>query len=569
MDHTLAEIERELSRVKATAERAAEGVAALAGGGKANAALLQDRRMSKAAPAAGNYLGWNATTHKWEPVAPVILIATATATLTLTATAQSVVGDGDSTKVRLLLPTIGTWLVEATCDFLRGASDPGEMIGELFVNDSASAESGACVFDSQSTNERATVAQRWTVTTTVVNTPVELKGRSAISNSATLRQPATRMTAFAVVGGTTGGGGANHDLLSTIHPDTLAAAVSRGSITVGNSTPAWAELVLAAVGKVLRSDGTDAVWAEPLDLTKTTLTIDANDEIVVPITGWVYVAAASGTADNLDGIGAGRVDGQVVFLTPDAGDDITLIHNGTVTSGKKLMINGEANVVMDEDHDVVIAVFDAVADVWNIIAPGSGGGGGGGVNHFQDMLPLPGFMPNQATDDLSYNFPIEFNSGTDRSTAVAEITQMVARGRLASAATMTFRVHTIASDDGTSTGITATTLTDTGQAWTVDEWIGAVVTDGTNSMVVTSNTATVLTGASWSPSTPSSPIKYVITDSQFNDSITVTAGAVRSVLTLGTPRTIKKAWYFRLDLTTGSNADAQDWVVGMIGTWDS
>jgi len=35
-----------------------------------------------------------------------------------------------------------------------------------------------------------------------------------------------------------------HDLLSAYHGDTLAAAVSRGSIIVGDSTPDWAELVI-------------------------------------------------------------------------------------------------------------------------------------------------------------------------------------------------------------------------------------------------------------------------------------------------------------------------------------
>ena len=51
-----------------------------------------------------------------------------------------------------------------------------------------------------------------------------------------------------------------HNLLSTTHPDTLPAAVSRGSVVVGNSTPAWAEVVIGAAGSFLRSDGTDAAW---------------------------------------------------------------------------------------------------------------------------------------------------------------------------------------------------------------------------------------------------------------------------------------------------------------------
>ncbi len=51
-----------------------------------------------------------------------------------------------------------------------------------------------------------------------------------------------------------------HDLLSTTHGDTLAAAVTRGSVPVGNSTPKWAELVLGTDQFFLGSDGTDVLY---------------------------------------------------------------------------------------------------------------------------------------------------------------------------------------------------------------------------------------------------------------------------------------------------------------------
>ena len=59
------------------------------------------------------------------------------------------------------------------------------------------------------------------------------------------------------------GGGGNHDLLSATHGDTLAAAVTRGSIIAGNTTPAWSELVIGSEGTYLRSDGTDPTWTAP------------------------------------------------------------------------------------------------------------------------------------------------------------------------------------------------------------------------------------------------------------------------------------------------------------------
>lgn len=57
-----------------------------------------------------------------------------------------------------------------------------------------------------------------------------------------------------------GGGTGPHDILSVTHTDTLASAVSRGSLIVGNLTPAWAELVIGGANTILGSDGTDVDW---------------------------------------------------------------------------------------------------------------------------------------------------------------------------------------------------------------------------------------------------------------------------------------------------------------------
>lgn len=144
----------------------------------------------------------------------------------------------------------------------------------------------------------------------------------------------------------------------------------------------WVNTTDDAVFVCLDGSSGAAVWTDDfaavrtlLILAKSTLTIDANDEVTVPTTSWVYLTSASAT-DNLDGIGSG-VEGQVAFLTPTAGKDITLVHNGTVTSGDPLLINGEANVTLDQDHDLAIAIYDATATAWIVMVPGSGGGGGG------------------------------------------------------------------------------------------------------------------------------------------------------------------------------------------------
>lgn len=58
-------------------------------------------------------------------------------------------------------------------------------------------------------------------------------------------------------------------------------------------------------------------------------------------------------------------------------------------------------------------------------------------------------------------------------------------------------------DTGTSTAVAATTLTDTGKAWTTDQWKGHIVNTGAVYGIVVSNTATILTIDKWY--TPGSP----------------------------------------------------------------
>src|SRR5207247_1528806 len=63
---------------------------------------------------------------------------------------------------------------------------------------------------------------------------------------------------------------------------------------------------------------------------------------------------------------------------------------------------------------------------------------------------------------------------------------------------------------GTATGVTATTLTDSGASWTVNWFAGAVVVRGASSALIISNTSTVLTFASWTGGTPAAGA-YTIT----------------------------------------------------------
>lgn len=146
--------------------------------------------------------------------------------------------------------------------------------------------------------------------------------------------------------------------------------IDTGAAGTGNTLDQAYDQGGAGAGRTVTADSgrfkvtNDGTETTNLIANKSTLTIDGNDEVTVPVTLWVYLTSA-GATDSLDGIGAGT-EGQIVLLTPTAGKDITLVHDGTVTAGKKLMISGNADYLLDQDHDLAIAVYDATATVWNV-----------------------------------------------------------------------------------------------------------------------------------------------------------------------------------------------------------
>jgi hypothetical protein len=57
-------------------------------------------------------------------------------------------------------------------------------------------------------------------------------------------------------------GSGTHTILDgSVHSDSVAQGVSRGSLIYGNATPKWDELVVGSAGAFLRNDGTDAMWS--------------------------------------------------------------------------------------------------------------------------------------------------------------------------------------------------------------------------------------------------------------------------------------------------------------------
>lgn len=75
--------------------------------------------------------------------------------------------------------------------------------------------------------------------------------------------------------------GSSHAILDgSTHSDSVADAVTRGSIIYGNSTPKWDELVLGTNTKFLMSDGTDLAYKDIDDLTADASPVGSTDYVM-------------------------------------------------------------------------------------------------------------------------------------------------------------------------------------------------------------------------------------------------------------------------------------------------
>lgn len=98
--------------------------------------------------------------------------------------------------------------------------------------------------------------------------------------------------------GTTSSGGSAHNLLSATHSDTAVASPVRGSVIVGNATPAWATTTIGAAGTYIGSDGTDT---KPINPFLDTQNSWINEEWYGNGTGpaWSFSNTATGTVGNI------------------------------------------------------------------------------------------------------------------------------------------------------------------------------------------------------------------------------------------------------------------------------
>lgn len=107
----------------------------------------------------------------------------------------------------------------------------------------------------------------------------------------------------------------------TVHTDTVAQSVSRGSLIYGNSTPKWDELVIGTANKFLRTDGTDPSWQAIVEGDITDGSILARVGADETITGkWIIgPAGGSGAQDLTIGVATSGGGGGGLFLDDGSG----------------------------------------------------------------------------------------------------------------------------------------------------------------------------------------------------------------------------------------------------------
>lgn len=107
-----------------------------------------------------------------------------------------------------------------------------------------------------------------------------------------------------------GGSGANHAILDgSVHSDSVADGVTRGSIIYGNATPKWDELVVGGADTFLGSDGTDLSY-------RTAAQVMAS------------LSAEGGAAFDLNG--QDLINGGVLFLTEQAAAEADVAGKGQI-----------------------------------------------------------------------------------------------------------------------------------------------------------------------------------------------------------------------------------------------
>lgn len=133
----------------------------------------------------------------------------------------------------------------------------------------------------------------------------------------------------------------------TNHTDTLAGAVVRGDVVVGNATPKWARVAIGTASKEFRSDGTDAGWSWPsVSAQSGTFTAtDSADYYIVSAAAtvnlptcsgrsgkWFHVKSTTTGTITIDPNGAETIDGAATYAFTQQYAAVSMVCDGTTWS---------------------------------------------------------------------------------------------------------------------------------------------------------------------------------------------------------------------------------------------
>ena len=156
-----------------------------------------------------------------------------------------------------------------------------------------------------------------------------------------------------------------------------------------------------------------------------TLTIVSGD--VTRTASYHTIAGEGGADDDLIGIIGGE-DGDLLVIRPSLDSvTITVKHNGSAAAPDNILLNGDADVVLDDEDDTLFLIYDEGLDTngaWIQLAAGAGGAGHSqahgvadhtgivGERQVEIIIPLQKALPaatNNATRDDDYLYKKPYN----------------------------------------------------------------------------------------------------------------------------------------------------------------
>jgi len=147
-----------------------------------------------------------------------------------------------------------------------------------------------------------------------------------------------------------------HALLDgSVHSDSVADDVSRGSLIYGNSTPKWAELVVGAANSVLTSNGTDVAWSVTPTITGLTTTAVAAHTTAAE--SWVGPSSTAGIYFKGGLVGIGTVNPLILLHLEAATAQLYLVSSTGTNKVGTLYNNTGGNVYVGAERSVGAGYF--------------------------------------------------------------------------------------------------------------------------------------------------------------------------------------------------------------------